>query len=239
MPLRHRNLFILAVSMAVFLVSACTETDDERASPGDDALLPVVEDGRWGYIDTRGAVVIRPQFERAWRFAGDLALVRRGGLYGFIHRDGSFAIEPRFTDAWHFSGGLAPVELDTTWAFVDRDGRVVADTQFNLSDTTLVESRAGTPQLHLVSSQGRYGFEAADGRSVIEPQFENAWRFSEGLARVMVGGEWGYIDRNGNLAVDPRFDLAWDFRDGAAMVQVDGNFGYIEQTGRYLWQPRR
>lgn len=30
---------------------------------------------------------------------------------------------------------------------------------------------------------------------VIKPQFDGAWSFSEGLARVKIGDKWGYINK--------------------------------------------
>ena len=34
---------------------------------------------------------------------------------------------------------------------------------------------------------------------VIQPQFDEAYEFSEGLAAVLVGDTWGYVDKTGAL----------------------------------------
>lgn len=44
--------------------------------------------------------------------------------------------------------------------------------------------------IHAISDPAKATF-------VIDPQFEDAWPFSEGLALVEVGGKWGYVDKRG------------------------------------------
>ena len=45
-------------------------------------LYPVEQCGKWGYIDRKGAMVIRPKFDDAWAFSEDLAAVEMGGSLG-------------------------------------------------------------------------------------------------------------------------------------------------------------
>ncbi len=50
----------------------------------------------------------------------------------------------------------------------------------------------------------------APGTFAINPQFDSALSFSEGLAAVRIGdsetGKWGYIDTTGRMMIDPQFD---------------------------------
>src|SRR5690606_15331447 len=77
MPISHRLLLSLAC-LALLLPAACRRPDaPDRTgtSAGADALFPVRQNGRWGYIDATGEIVIAPQFESARRFTDGLALV--------------------------------------------------------------------------------------------------------------------------------------------------------------------
>jgi hypothetical protein len=69
-------------------------------------------DGRMGYVDKTGTVVIPPQFLEARDFAEGLAAVWVDALrkFGYIDRTGAMAIAPRFNQACPFSEGLAAVE---------------------------------------------------------------------------------------------------------------------------------
>ena len=59
-------------------------------------LLPITENGYYGYIDTTGRVVIAPRFHAAEIFSGGLAAAREGGLYGYIDTTGRYVIPPQF-----------------------------------------------------------------------------------------------------------------------------------------------
>jgi hypothetical protein len=63
------------------------------ALPQDNSvLLPIRENGRWGFIDGSAHVRIAPQFEDSIEinntFDGDLEPVKKDGKWGFINRDG-------------------------------------------------------------------------------------------------------------------------------------------------------
>jgi hypothetical protein len=60
---------------------------------------------------------------------------------------------------------------------------------------------------------------------VIEPQFDRADSFSQGLARVKIDGKWGYIDKTGKLVIQPQFDEADAFSEGLALIRQNTNLG--------------
>ena len=236
--------FVLPLLLVPFIVLGCgpTGADENQSNAADiyqPRLYPVVENGRWGFIDSQGEVVVTPRYEWAANFSRDLALVRENGLYGYIRRNGDVAIEPQYEDAWHFSDGLAPVMIDGQWGYIDGEGVLRVEPQFELNPSVLEEREVDDTGLQLMREDGRYGFSRPDGTVDIDTRFDGAWYFSSGLARVQVGDKWGYINRDGDVIVEPRFDRAWDFNDGVAMVEVDGAIGYINRQGNYIWEPTR
>lgn len=56
-------------------------------------------DGKWGFIDTTGTIVIEPQYEDARSFANGAAAVKIKGKWGYIDESGKVVIEPIFQDA--------------------------------------------------------------------------------------------------------------------------------------------
>src|SRR6266850_7848906 len=77
----------------------------------------------------------------------------------------------------------------------------------------------------------RWGYVDKGGKVVINPQFERAGPFAEGLAEVRLG-RWGYVDGSGKLVINPQFDRAAGFREGLAAVEFGGRYGYIDSTGK-------
>ena len=54
---------------------------------------------------------------------------------------------------------------------------------------------------------------------VITPKYEDAKRFSEGLAAVKLGDKWGYINESGEVVIDFQYDYAHSFAEGKALVE--------------------
>ncbi len=76
------------------------------------------------------------------------------------------------------------------------------------------------------------------GQVIIQPQFEEAYEFTEGLASVQLGENYGYIDANGNFIIHPQFEWAYYFSEGLAEVLINGKSGYIDVTGKVVIQPQ-
>lgn len=93
-----------------------------------------------------------------------------------------------------------------------------------------------------VSVDRKVGFIDKTGRMVIEPAYNSAYPFSEGMARVMVcekdDCKDGYIDTSGEMVIKPQYAIAGEFSEGLAPVEIRGRWGYIDKTGRVVIKPR-
>ncbi|MDR1199948.1 MAG: WG repeat-containing protein [Prevotellaceae bacterium] len=73
---------------------------------------------------------------------------------------------------------------------------------------------------------------------VIEPQFEVASSFYEGLASIRKNGKWGFIDKTGAIVIEPEFDGVKNFSDGMAGIKLKGKWGYINHEGEIVIKPK-
>ena len=74
-----------------------------------------------------------------------------------------------------------------------------------------------------MSDSGRAGFIDKTGKVAIQPRFERAYSFSNGLAGVSVGeGLWGYIDHNGTLVTPTHFNEVKPAEREFAVVHYGG-----------------
>jgi hypothetical protein len=83
-------------------------------------------------------------------------------------------------------------------------------------------------------------------------RFDYADSFSEGLARVSVGGKTGFIDKSGNFIINPVFnqegsysfgrDSLLGFSEGLAVVSTgeypSRQYGCIDRSGNYVIRPQ-
>ena len=86
---------------------------------------------------------------------------------------------------------------------------------------------------------------------VIEPQFEDAEDFSEGLAPVKIHGDettwcpreesgsrkgftmkWGYVDKTGKLVIPAQYESVSPFSEGLAAINNCDEAFFIDKTGK-------
>jgi hypothetical protein len=194
-------------------------------------MAAVQTDHKWGYIDKTGAFVIQPQFDLAHKFKQGLATVYVGefpkeGKWGYIDKTGKIMIDTKYDDAGEFSEGLAPV-------------RILADEKY--TDITGASHYLTEGAHDFKGIRGRWAFIDRTGRIIIEPKFDEALPFTEGLAAVCIGnpnfnkGKWGFIDTSGNYVMDPQFAGAGDFKHGLATARIPGWTGFINKAGAFTW----
>ncbi|MEN3336173.1 MAG: hypothetical protein V7641_5538 [Blastocatellia bacterium] len=204
-----------------------------------------------GYIDQNGEMAIAPRFKQAWDFSEGLAYVESDELKGFIDREGKLVIRLAANQQCRsdFYEGRAAIFTPEGQGFIDRSGKVVVEPRYSHVrpfSEGLAAVGSGNPWKDM-----KYGFIDKDGKTVIPPRFEarvegspysggriDTSRFSEGLARVRVGGLYGYINQKGDLVIPPKFALAGDFSEGLASAVENDKVGYIDKRGKWVIPPR-
>ena len=74
-----------------------------------DGLARIERDGKYGFIDNTGQVVIPPKYDLAWDFSEGLARVSQNGKAGFIDNTGKVVIPLKYDKADSFYNGVAGV----------------------------------------------------------------------------------------------------------------------------------
>ncbi|RBL89533.1 WG repeat-containing protein [Chitinophaga flava] len=109
--------FLLIFFTCVYLFNSC----HFPSSP----LSLYWENGKTGYINQQGEIVIPARFAVGEDFSEGLANVREGGLYGYINAKGEWVIRPNYDYATPFSDGLALVYKGDKGLYIDKNGHEV------------------------------------------------------------------------------------------------------------------
>jgi hypothetical protein len=170
-----------------------------------------------------------------------LEVFQREGLYGYRNAERGVVIVPRYYVAHDFNAhGIAAVADDSGWAYIDQKGEIIVRPfVFDNGPDYFQE------QVARYTVGDKFGFFDEEGKVVIDPRFDFALPFSDGLAAVCEGcvfhrdgehgsyegGKWGYIDHRGNLAIGLQFDRAHPFVQGKARVQKGKEWFTVDRHG--------
>jgi len=86
--------------------------------PFSEGLAAVMSNGKWGYADGKGRMVIPAKFDEAGGFSELFAAVMLNGKFGYIDKDGMMVIPPKYLSAKPFYGGLALVYYETMHYYI-------------------------------------------------------------------------------------------------------------------------
>lgn len=190
-------------------------------------------EGKWGYINTHGKVVINAQFTHAGEFSEGLAAICDDhDNRGFIDKKGKIVINPQFKSVMAFHNGMAAFSNGKTWGYIDKEGKYVINPQFD-------EASAFVGDMAVVKSGKQYGFIDKKGKYTVNPQFDGAFAFSEdGLISVIQGEKWGFVDEKGKIVINPQFEVGAFVEKEFAIVCSADKYGFINRKGEYVCNPQ-
>lgn len=187
----------------------------------------------WGFIDSSGKFVIKPQFQDAGPFREGLAAVASGGKYGFIDRDGTFEIKPQFDLACNFSGDRAAVLINEQtgslslkvgediyrvkggrWYYINKKGEAEAGMFEDCGAYVDKLAPVAAGKYQGTARPDRWGFINDKGRYVIKPSYNDAHAMSEGKAAVQVG--------------------TWKSMGKGIRSWEPGKWGYVNKSGKTI-----
>lgn len=217
----------LLLALTIALLASCGQT----FTP----LFRIVENGKTGFIDSTGKVIIHPKFTEAGEFSEGLASARIGGKYGFIDAAGKFVIQPQFDYATEFHDSMALVYGSEGKAFfIDAFGKKLFDANFR-EVSSFHNGRA-----IVRSTLGKYGVIDHKGKLFIDTVYEDLQPFRDGMSIAVI--KYGtpvreqVIDSLGKTVFPPgKYSNIVSYDNGCFMVYTkDGKLAFVKPDGKVL-----
>lgn len=254
--MKHKGKFLMSLVLT-FVMNGLTAIGGEEMMKAKE-LFVIEQNGKCGYINIKGEIMIKPSFSDAKDFSEGLAAVLENRKWGYIDQKGKVVIRPQFEEAGPFSEGLASIctqlssDKPPRCGFINRQGKVVIDLRFDEAGDFregLARVTTGGEWLFDRSPEdglpgidhwagGKRGYVNQSGVLVIEPQFDAGGDFSEGMVFVSKNGKWRCLNRKGNAVIKPEFEDAGAFSEGLAPVVKDGKWMYINKSGKTVIDAR-
>ena len=164
----------------------------------------------------------------------NLFVIKQNNKFGYINKNGKIIIEPKYNNAENFTNGFAFVLLDSTWMLINKKQRVFKTTcllypyNHGFSEGLCAFIDCKTMKTGYINNKGLW---------VIEPKYDEARDFHQGLAAVCLDKKWFYIDKR-NTQILTNFDnfrYLYDFNNNLAGVETKSSKkGYINKNGKLV-----
>jgi hypothetical protein len=207
----------------------------------EDSLFHVQKNGKVGFINNKGQVIIDFEFDEVSLFSEGLARVFYKDKVGCVDTKGNLVIPIQFKDMLEFSEGLAVVTVRGKQGYIDKTGQIVIPPKFYEADSFQNGFAKVRENMMTVGS-----FINKDGKTVLTERIALTSTYSEGLINCKENEKWGYMNISGEVVINPCFEYARPFYEGKAAVQPiqiqrdsedDKVYGFINKQGEMIIPP--
>lgn len=156
-----------------------------------ELLFPFEKDGKQGYLNEKGDVIIDPKFDLVQLFSEGRAVVGKiegydeyempKYRYGYIDTKGNLQIPYLYEHAFAFSEDLAEVAVNDTIMFIDNNGKAALSFKTNISIDIY-----GIPGIYQT-----YYYDHG---------------FKDGTAILFIDDKIGFINKKGEFIIEPLYN---------------------------------
>lgn len=227
-------------------LSRYQKVDADKISGG---LLPVLRNGRVGYVNMQGRETIPAMYDMLKESQGwarpvseGRIVVKQNGHYGVIDTANKTIVpfSAAISDIDDYRSGMTRVRKNQAISWLDKNGKPTrdpnsnskADSQTSTTNENVKEIQQSAPSSPFTTLQprqqdGRWGFVDDNNVTMITYSFDEVRPFSEGLAGVRIDNEWGFVNLGGELVIPFRFDKSGvsvgdSYKDQPAFVFTNG-----------------
>ncbi|MBP5636986.1 MAG: WG repeat-containing protein [Bacteroidales bacterium] len=248
-----KRIFTTILAVLLVLQGAEAQSSLPRLSPLQnmkDALYPKLQNGKWGYANSRNKFIIRPVFDSAEHFfrvgaqdgsVMDVAKVRIGSSWGYVSREGIWFIEPAYESITDFNfysvafgkSGVSYTMIGVEPFFSLNLGEkvvkaVILDEGFD--EVPLFRSKG----IAVARKSGKYGILKSTGSWLVPCDNDSIGPDSDfDMYKLVKGGLIGYSTYGGEIVFPVEYkSLGW-FSEGVVLADK-GKVGLFKADGSAL-----
>jgi hypothetical protein len=197
-----------------------------------DGMFRVRINGKYGFADAQGKVVIQPQWEFAVAFSEGKAIVSDNGNSSIIDKNGKIFAADLGDGAGlyrFFSNRARCRSNDGRYGYMDATGKRVIPPLYETGDDF-------TNGAAIVSSNGKYGLIDTSGNFLIPAEYEFLFSLGDGLYKVKDSeGHTGVLNQQGQTIVERVYDDVFHLQKNYLMVEKDYLSGCFDLSGKMIY----
>lgn len=214
-------------------------------------LKPFRSDSLFGYKDSKGIVIIKPQFQYATKFYAGYAIVAKNEKFGVINNENEKLLDFKYEFLRHLDstevlyGRIAEYFGEFFWGVITLKGEIKIQDKYSY-----IEKRNNHYIVQLDSSKiiskdengayktidSKYGMLDSEGKELIPCIYHRIeWKTSNLLeVNKELNGNYALFDKNGKQLTDFEYMVFGDFNNGIAKARIENKFGFINEQGKIV-----
>lgn len=209
-------LFLLIVLLSVQTASA------------QSILRKQKKEGKWGFVDTSGNLIIDYQYQNVYDFYQNITLVKKENLWGFINDKGETIVPFGFSKVQKYANfRIVRAKKDAFWYLYNLNGELIIDEKFDTISP--IKSKKMTVQL-----DGKMGLMDIEGRFLIKPKYQEITYFGGNMVRVKKRGKYGYRTTENKRAIPIKYEDLGRFYGTRVKAKRKGKWGMIDKKGKRI-----
>ncbi|KAB3534126.1 WG repeat-containing protein [Alkaliphilus pronyensis] len=257
MKRNHSLMLISVVIVIAFTLIGCQSPLESKskyeffheAKDFSGGLAAIKIDEKWGYIDSKGEVIIKPIYDEAHDFSDGLAMISMDSKLGCIDNQGNTIVKPIYDmvlPSLIYTFSLNPIyfDIDTDSSYEEEYFIVKKG-----NGTGLIHVREGvvlepiyqeivllSPDIFAVGLDGN--FKVINFKENIETEFKykDIGPFKDNRAAFTTGSKWGYLNPMGEEVIPAIYDGVRYFIEGEAFVKNKDFSGLINRDGTIVFE---
>ena len=236
-------------SAFIFLLVGFTFISCRNIKTNDDAssLYRILVGNKYGFINSKGKIVIDPQYDAAfWSFTDGICYVNLGDKKYLIDKNGTRVKElpDSIITVLNFVDKLALIRsynesgADGINIFVQSEGIMNTNAELILPAIyydVSVNIDGNDTFIRVRKHNQKYFMTDANGNMLGTECDSILTGFSQGLCAIKLNGKWGYMDKTGKIVIEPIYDFARVFtQDGISRVRKGNENMFIDKTGKCI-----
>lgn len=203
-----------------------------------EGFAAVSKDGKWGFVDTSGTLLIPLQFEDPAQFKDGFATVKKDGKVGIIDNTGKVLVPFLYEYIGNYKDGLFSArDFKSKYGFVDTANKVVIPFEYN--EVNISWFTAGVA---IVQKGNKYGAIDKANNTVVPFEYDELGMydgFEQGYAEGKKGNQLVLIDKTGKPVELPNmamYESVKPLKNNQFIVKekATGKEGIVDVSGKVI-----
>ena len=255
----NKKLIKILLIIFIFLLCGCESNNSfEDACLFSEELGAVKVNGKYGYLDTSGNMIIPPTYDEANPFNDNIAIIKKDGLYGAIDKENNIIIPIEYDDLLNFSSHDNPedssyfekfffcpyicAKKNGKYGCINKNNDIAVD--FTYDNPMEINYSNNNTIAIIIDNDNKQGIIDLNSDFIVEPKYSNVLGNNNQNSNILVTEstdgnlcKFGFINLDTRKVIDSQYDSPPFFNDNIAAVCVKRKYGFINSDGDYIIDP--